>query len=251
MSGGWVKLHRKILDNELLWSDSTAFMLFVKLMLLANRQTGEYWTGRNALAEATGLKPITAYKALKRLQVAGIIQLRSNNRYTKISITKWSQYQDFGNNEVTTPITAKQRGSNADPVTTPISAGEHHGNNTVTLNKKEELRKRNTTSNLQAQIRRIYELYVSTFGKNPNQLKLTRQRQTKIGQRLKEFTEAEIGRAIVNASQDDFFNGGGLRGWFGNIDYLFRNTETMEKYVHLEAEDGAVSNLNERIENYV
>ncbi|MFJ7949989.1 hypothetical protein ACIQZG_00515 [Lysinibacillus sp. NPDC096418] len=35
--GGWIKLHRKVLDNEI-WCDVTVFRLFTLLMLKATHQ---------------------------------------------------------------------------------------------------------------------------------------------------------------------------------------------------------------------
>lgn len=99
---------------------------------------------------------------------------------------------------------------------------------------------------LHAQIRRVYDFYIKTFGKNPAQLKLTDARKQKIKSRLREFSEEQLLSAITNASRDDFFNGGGKTGWVGNIDYLMRSTETVEKYATIENND-----LTEGIKKYV
>lgn len=83
-------------------ADPSAYILFTRLLLVADSRTGTYTTGRYQLAELSGLKPITAYKALKRLEKWGIIALSSNNKRTAVNILNWSSYQADGNNRVTT-----------------------------------------------------------------------------------------------------------------------------------------------------
>lgn len=132
MNRGWVKLHRKILDNEMLWSDTNAFVVFAKLLLLVDRKTGSYRTGRFVFGELMQLKPITAYKVLKRLENAEMVTLRSNNKYTIIHICNWSKYQDDDNTT----------GNNA------VTTREQPGNNAVTHNKKKEVRIKNKENNI-------------------------------------------------------------------------------------------------------
>lgn len=102
LQNGWVKFHRKLLDNDLLMHDQSAYVLFTRLLLVVDSKTGTYKTGRYMLAELTGLKPSTVYKTLKRLEKESMIALSSNNKMTAINILNWRQYQSDGNNKVTT-----------------------------------------------------------------------------------------------------------------------------------------------------
>jgi DNA-binding transcriptional regulator YhcF (GntR family) len=99
--------------------DHTAIILFLNLLLVADRDTGSYECGRFQLAEITGINPNTIYKTLKRLKKSKMITQESNNKYSTISIVNWHKYQDYdntcGNNKVTTR--------------------EQQSNNKVTLNK--------------------------------------------------------------------------------------------------------------------
>lgn len=103
---GWIKLHRKMLDNKTLRYDTTSFKVFVFLLMIVDRKSGEWEGGRFQLAEYVVLNPNTLYKSLKRLEKAKMVTLRSNNRYSTISIVNWHKYQgngnSCGNNEVTT-----------------------------------------------------------------------------------------------------------------------------------------------------
>lgn len=118
---GYVKTWRKTLDNEFLMTDNTAYLLFSKLLLLANRRNGFYVTGRYALAERVNLNPSTAYKALQRLQTHGMVTLKSDSHKTTIYICNWKKYQGVGDSTSSSTVAAR----------------EQHGNSTVTLNKKE------------------------------------------------------------------------------------------------------------------
>lgn len=129
MKRGYVRLYRKTLDCDVWKHDKNAWLIFMYLLMKVDRETGSYDTGRFALAEQINMKSGTTYKALKRLEKAKMVTLASNNKYTKITVSNWKEYQPDntnGNNTVTT--------------------GEQPGNNTVTLNKKRELRIKNRDS---------------------------------------------------------------------------------------------------------
>lgn len=112
MRAGWVKLHRKLLDNELLRTDVAAKSVFVTLLLLCDKKTGTGSFGRELLGYYCGLKPITAYKAFLRLKKANMVTQSSNNRFTQFSICNWSEYQADGNKRGNNEVTTKEQRSN-------------------------------------------------------------------------------------------------------------------------------------------
>lgn len=97
MERGYVKVYRSVDQNELLENDNTCFLVFMKLLLKANRVTGTYTTGRNKLAAMCNLNPNTLYSALKRLEASTIIQQQSSKTSTTITICNWWKYQQDGN----------------------------------------------------------------------------------------------------------------------------------------------------------
>ncbi len=130
MNEGWIKLHRKLKDNDI-FCDPIAFTLFNWLLLSVNKETGEYKAGRYQLSEILKINSNTLYKALKRLEKKyKMVTLTSNNKYTKITLLNWSKYQD--RNEIVT-----QDSNNK------VTPGEQQSNNKVTLNKNKELRNKN------------------------------------------------------------------------------------------------------------
>lgn len=93
MEQGWIKLYRKIEQNDFLMTDNNAFMVFTKLLLFADRNTGSYRTGQRALAEMVNLPYGTTYKALQRLQAHNLIHIENMMKFSKIWITNWTVYQ--------------------------------------------------------------------------------------------------------------------------------------------------------------
>jgi DNA-binding transcriptional regulator YhcF (GntR family) len=105
MNEGWVKLHRRLNENDLL-TDTTALGVFIWLLINVDRKTGSMKIGRFWLAKTLSLNPNTLYKALKRLEKKyKMVTQSSNSQFTKISLVNWSKYQSgnsVGNNQVTT-----------------------------------------------------------------------------------------------------------------------------------------------------
>jgi predicted transcriptional regulator len=101
---GWIKLHRKILDNGV-FADAELLKVFVWCLLKANiseseknvygakLKQGQFLTGRVSASEELYIKPSTVHDRLKRLQRMGYIKLKSTNKYTIITVLKFKQYQ--------------------------------------------------------------------------------------------------------------------------------------------------------------
>lgn len=122
-NNGWIKLHRKFLKWE--WLDKPKMVsLFIHLLLLANHETGKWHgqeikrgqliTGRKKLSKLTGIKQGSIRECIKTLKSTNEITTNSTNKYTIITIVKYSDYQDderkptnkttntFDNNQPTT-----------------------------------------------------------------------------------------------------------------------------------------------------
>lgn len=114
MSGDWVKLHRRSLESQV-FSDPALWHLFCWCLLRTNWKDGwfegvkippgSFATGRDAAASQLGLSSSAWYRGIKKLEKIGVISLKANNRFTVISIVKWSFFQNSEqrmNNERTT-----------------------------------------------------------------------------------------------------------------------------------------------------
>jgi hypothetical protein len=106
MEQGWIKLHRKLLDNALM-SKSAYLQLWIALLLRANHkqnefifdnkkvvlQPGQFITGRDKLSELTAIPPSTIEKILKYLENEQQIEQQTTNKYRLITILNWQYYQ--------------------------------------------------------------------------------------------------------------------------------------------------------------
>ena len=99
---GYIKLHRKILDNGV-FADAELLKVFVWCILKANTtpnvvfgrkvDVGEFITGRITASEELYLKPSTIYKRLHKLKSQGYIKISSTTKNSLITVVNFKAYQ--------------------------------------------------------------------------------------------------------------------------------------------------------------
>tara|TARA_R100001463_G_scaffold8115_1_gene25326 strand:+ start:252 stop:842 length:591 start_codon:yes stop_codon:yes gene_type:complete len=102
MTNGYIKLHRKILDNGV-FTDAELLKVFVWCILKANTtpnivygrkvDVGQFITGRVSAAEELHLKPSTVYKRMQVLKKQGYIDINSNTKNSLVTVVKFRSYQ--------------------------------------------------------------------------------------------------------------------------------------------------------------
>lgn len=112
---GYIKLYRKIMDSPI-WGDPYYLKLWMYCLMKATHkkrevifgnqvitlEPGQFITGRNALAEDLnkGMKPKqqlserTWYRYLENLERWQMLTIKKTNKYSVVSILKWSEYQE-------------------------------------------------------------------------------------------------------------------------------------------------------------
>ena len=107
MSGGWVKIHRKLLKSPLA-KNADAMHLWMHLLLTVNHEDGQFilgnqvinipkgslMTGRISLQKTTGLNQHKVDRLLKLFVNMGFIEQQTYSKFRLVSITNWGQYQD-------------------------------------------------------------------------------------------------------------------------------------------------------------
>lgn len=101
--GGWVKLHRKLLEWEW-YQDAHMVHLLVHLLLTASHEDKEYKgltikrgqlaTTTKELAETLGTSRTSIWRRLKRLEVERFVKLEVKQKETVITICKYDSYQE-------------------------------------------------------------------------------------------------------------------------------------------------------------
>jgi len=103
---GWIKLHRKILDNPIFLKPDL-YQLFSYCLLRANHnetkiiwngkeeilEKGCFITGRKVIADALKQKEGTIYDRLKVLRNLEMITVKSNNKFSVVKVLNYSIYQ--------------------------------------------------------------------------------------------------------------------------------------------------------------
>lgn len=106
MNNGWIKLHRRLLDNGIASKPSYAW-LWTTLLLLANHEdksfiwnkkkqicrVGQILTGRLALSKQTGIPSGTIEDILNFLESQQQIQQEKTTKFRLITIIKWNEFQ--------------------------------------------------------------------------------------------------------------------------------------------------------------
>lgn len=103
---GWVKIWRSVIEKGWL-SDHKLWAVWSYCLLRASHkdhkqmvgrqevvlQPGQFIFGRFETARELRIKPPTLYKILKRLEVGMNIHIKSNNKFSVITIVNWELYQ--------------------------------------------------------------------------------------------------------------------------------------------------------------
>ena len=106
-SNGWIKLHRKMLDNPVVMKDADHLAVWVYLLLEAAHEDyktllggkpitlkpGQLITGRKKIAAALGINEHKADRVLKLLKSAHQIEQQGTSRGSVITILQWDEYQ--------------------------------------------------------------------------------------------------------------------------------------------------------------
>ena len=103
---GWIKLYRKLIENPIFLKPEL-LQLFIYCLLKANHEAqklifngqeieikiGQFITGRNIIAKELKQNPITTYKRLKILENLQILNIKSNNKFSVVTVVNYGLYQ--------------------------------------------------------------------------------------------------------------------------------------------------------------
>ena len=110
---GYIKLYRKMLNSQIFNNEKT-LKIWVWCLLkashqernqlvgqqLVNLKSGEFIFGRKKASEELNINENTVYKHLKVLEKLQMCTIKSNNKFSIVSINNWEFYQaqDIKNN---------------------------------------------------------------------------------------------------------------------------------------------------------
>lgn len=105
---GWIKVHRKMLDNPIVFKDPDHLAVWMYLLLTATHQSrptmfggrkiilkpGQLVTGRKKISEQTGVEESKVKRILNTFKTEQQIDQQGKRYGSLISILEWDKYQD-------------------------------------------------------------------------------------------------------------------------------------------------------------
>lgn len=105
---GWIKLHRKMLDNAVVSRDAETLSIWVYLLLNATHKEtpaffkgkkivlkpGQLITGRNSIADELNISASKVQRTLKCYEIEHQIEQQTSSKNRLISIVNWNEYQN-------------------------------------------------------------------------------------------------------------------------------------------------------------
>lgn len=144
MKRGYIKLWRKIGDGVLM-QDHTALVVFLDILLSADRFSGQAKVSRYVRSKNLELKPTTWYAALRRLEKWKMVTLVGGKRFTTVSICNWDKYQSPDDTADDTSMTP-----------------DRHLDDTLYIHKNRELRIKNKENTTNVVLKKIAKAHSPT-----------------------------------------------------------------------------------------
>lgn len=105
---GWIKLHRKILDNPVINKDADYLAVWIYLLLNATHKEvsaifkgkkillipGQLITGRKSISDDLSISESKIYRILNDFKSEQQIEQQTSNKNSLITILKWNEYQN-------------------------------------------------------------------------------------------------------------------------------------------------------------
>lgn len=216
---GWIKIHRKMKAWGWYKNENTK-SVFLHLLLEANHQVKEFMghkilpgqvvVGRNSLSKDTGLSIQRVRTSLAHLASTNEITIKTTNKFSIITITKWDIYQG-ANQDINHQLTINQPSTNHQL--------------TTNKNEKNEKNEKNIRgSGFNKPLTRVELLYNKHLGRMLSQVKRSsdeRRRQIKVlSQTLN--TEQKWIEYFSKVAESEFLCGKNDRGWRADFDWLLK-----------------------------
>lgn len=127
---GWIKIHRKILDNPIICKDSDYLSVWIFLLLNATHkeipalfkgekitlQPGQLITGRKSMSSKLKISESKIYRIINEYKSEHQIEQQTSNKNSLITILNWNIYQE--NEQQNTQQVNNKRTTNEQQVNT-------------------------------------------------------------------------------------------------------------------------------------
>lgn len=147
-NGGWIKTHRKLLDNPTVCKDAEHLAVWMYILLKATHdgmdgyfkgqkirlQPGQLITGRKVISEKFRISESKVQRILNRFESEQQIEQQTSNQNRLISIVNWQDYQS-GEQRIERPLN-NERTTSEQPVNTNKNDKKEKNNNYIEIAEK-------------------------------------------------------------------------------------------------------------------
>ena len=224
MTDGWLKLHRKILDNPVVMKDSDHLAVWVYLLLNATHtgclalfqgkkitlKSGQLITGRKTISRDLCISESKVTRILNLLKNEQQIEQQTSSKNRLISITNWDYYQS------TEQQSEQQVNNNRTTSEQQVNTNK---------NVKKEKKEKNVKKIEYCQ--EIFDLYNSICVSLPSVKKLSDSRRQAINARLKTYTLEDF-KAVFEKAEASSFLRGEDGGWKASFDWLIKEANMLK-----------------------
>ena len=230
MQQGWIKIHRKILDN-FLWEDRpfSRGQAWIDLILLANHEDktiifsgnvveikrGQKMTSLRKLSDRWGWSRTKTKKFLEVLQNEKMLTYKSDSKNTVYSIVNYNNYQEKQEYKNDTEMTQKNHRNDTEMT-----------QKNTNKNDKNDKNDKNIFNNLSND--KLFVPLIQKWNELPDAitkistLKKDTQRYKMLSQRVSEYGENKVLEAIEKIKQSSFLQGSNNKGWTITFEWFVR-----------------------------
>ena len=212
---GWIKLHRKLLDNPVTMKDTDHLAVWIYLLLNASHnehpalfkgekimlKPGQLITGRKSIALALHIDESKVERILKSLKSEQQIEQQTSSKNRLISITNWEFYQ-------------QSEQQNEQQVNNKRTTSEQQVNTNKNIKNDKNERK-----DICQNILDLFNRICCSFGGVKN---ITKNRAEIISDSLKTYSLDDFKKVFEKAEQSDFLKGNNNRNWSASFDWLIK-----------------------------
>lgn len=212
---GWIKLHRKLLDNPVTMKDTDHLAVWIYLLLNASHnehpalfrgekimlKPGQLITGRKSIALALHIDESKVERILKSLKSEQQIEQQTSSKNRLISITNWEFYQ-------------QSEQQNEQQVNNKRTTSEQQVNTNKNIKNGKNERK-----DICQNILDLFNEICCSFGGAKN---ITKSRAETISDSLKTYSVDDFKKVFEKAEQSAFLKGNNNRNWSASFDWLIK-----------------------------
>lgn len=234
MAGGWIKLHRSILDWRW-YGDQNTRIVFIHLLLTANHKDkawrnitikrGQRAVSYSQLGEELGLTARQARTAVCNLISTGELSRIGSGRYPIITICNYGKYQAKESDDESC-----EADELSDKCHEDVTKDVTKMSTTKEYKKERSKEDKNTTPptpSPEIPYEEIVKAYNDSCTLMPKANRITAARRRSMKARWNDYGKGELQPFVAlfrRASQSAFLNGENDRGWYADFDWLLNES---------------------------